>query len=97
MKWTKMAAAVVAGALAALLLASTAPAATSGTVAVTARVRAYAAVTQVDASHVRVQANTPWILEFETATGVIRLEGVKTSGTVVGLPADTAAYSLIWN
>lgn len=97
MKRTKMAAALTAGALAALLLASTALAATSGTVAVTARVRAYAAVTQVDASHVRVQANTPWTLEVETADGVVRVEGSKTSGTVIALPADTAAYSLVWN
>ncbi|MDI6713018.1 MAG: hypothetical protein QMD96_07250 [Anaerosomatales bacterium] len=97
MKRTKMAAAVVAGALAALLLASTALAATSGTVAVTARVRAYAAVTQVDASHVRVQANTPWILDVKTEHGVVHVNGFKTSGTVVALPADTTAYSLIWN
>lgn len=94
---TRIAAAVVASALMGLLLASTALAATGGTVAVTARVRAYAAVTQVDATHVRVQANAPWVLEVETAKGVVCVEGCKTSGTAVELPAGATAYSLVWN
>lgn len=94
---TKIAAAVTAGMLVALIVASAA-AGTSGTVTVTARVRAFAAVTQTDAHHVLVKANTPWTLEVVTATGTtVRVEGTKTSGTAVELPADTVAYSVVWD
>jgi hypothetical protein len=93
-----MATAVAAGIIATLLTASTAAAATSGTATVTARVRAFAAVTQTDAQHVLVTANTPWTLEVVTGTGrTMRIEGAKTPGTVVELPADATAYSLVWD
>ncbi|MCX8006845.1 MAG: hypothetical protein N3B11_01860 [Coriobacteriia bacterium] len=98
MKRTKIGAAALAGLLAALLLACSASAGTSGTSTVTARVRAFAAVTQTDASHVRVQANTPWTLEIATTHGeTLRIEGAKTSGYEVALPDDTQSYSLAWD
>ncbi|MCL4079492.1 hypothetical protein MX659_07835 [Coriobacteriia bacterium Es71-Z0120] len=94
---TKIAAAVTAGILAALLVASTATG-TSGTATITARVRAFAAVTQTDAQHVLVKANTPWTLEVVTATGHrMRIEGAKTTGTPVELPDDAVAYSVAWD
>lgn len=98
MKRTRTMTAIGAGILAALLIASAAFAATSGTVTITARVRAYAPITQTDARHVLVKANTPWTLEILTRTGEkVRVDGFKTSGTAVELPENAAAYSLIWD
>lgn len=99
MKRKRKTAAVLVGALAVvLLLAPTALAATGGTVTFTARVGAYAAVTQTDAAHVLVRANTPWTLEVYTAAGdTLHIEGVATGGTAVTLPDDAAAYVLAWD
>lgn len=94
---TKITAAIAAGILAALLVTSAA-AGVSGTATVTARIRAFAAVTEADAHHLLVQANTSWTLEVATSTGeTVLIEGTKTGGTAVQLPEGVVAYSLTWD
>ncbi|MEN6430915.1 MAG: hypothetical protein ABFC80_08785 [Coriobacteriales bacterium] len=67
---------------------------TSGTVSVTARVRAVASVTAVSDRAVLVQANTSWRLSCEGPEGVTQIVGEKTPGTLVTLPEETLTYSV---